>query len=121
MSGLLVGSAVATSILTFTTNCEQVVHLANNDTMTINNVGTANKVVSMSLLAFACVSAVFERYINKKVAKLEVENENLSVELSITKAQTYRSNTSIEDNNEPAEHYETGRTDISFYPPAVKF
>lgn len=122
MSGLLVGTAVTTSILTFTTNCEKVVQLANNSTMTVNDIGTANKIVSLSLLGFSVACAVFERYVNKKVAKLEIENFDLQTELAITKAQTQRtdrSNNDIEIYNEPA--YESGKTDISFYPPPVVF
>ena len=121
MSGLLVCSAIATSVLTFTTNCENVIQLANNSTMTVNDVGTANKVVSMSLLGFSVVSAIFEQYINKKVIKLELENECLSVELANTKAQTQRSNSTIDIPNEPAEDCNSEKSDITYYPTALKF
>jgi len=120
VSCLLVCSAIATSILTFTTNCKQVIHFANNQTQTINDVGVANKAVSLSLLGFAIVSGLFERYINLKVVELEAENENLSVELAITKAQTVQTNRSnIEsEDNEP---YNTGKSEISVYPPPIIF
>ena len=121
MSSLLVCSAIATSVLTFTTNCENVIQLANNSTMTVNDVGTANKVVSMSLLGFSVVSAIFEQYINKKVIKLELENECLSVELANTKAQTQRSNSTIDIPNEPVEECSSEKSDITYYPTALKF
>lgn len=120
VSGLLVCSAIATSILTFTTNCQQVIHFANNQTQTINNVSIASKAVSISLLGFAIMSGIFERYINLKVVELENENEEIKSELQITKAQTIQTNRSNvdSDNNEP---YNTGRTEISIYPSPVVF
>jgi hypothetical protein len=123
MSGLLVGTAIATSVLTFTTNCQNVVQLANNQTMTVNDIGTANKFLSLSLLGFSVSCAVFERFINKKVAKLENEVDSLSEELAITKAQTHKTNRSSDDNveiyNEPASG--SGRSEVSYYPAPIRF
>ena len=123
MSGLLVCTAVATSILSFTTNCYQIETISNNSTNIKNDIGTANKAVSISLFGFAIVSAVFERYINKKLIDVENEADELRTELAITKAQTNRTSSII---NEPMDILqtpspETARSEVTIYPQTVKF
>lgn len=130
MSFLLVGCAITTSVLTWTTNCEKVIHFANNQTQTINDIGTGNKIVSVSLLAFSVASAVFERYINKKLINTETENEELKSELAVSRQNN--NNSHYQESNYGNEPYnikalatpspitpmETGRSE---YPNAVRF
>lgn len=134
MSGLLVGCAVAVSALTFTTNCERVIHFANNQTQTVNDIGTANKVVSMSLLAFSVSSAIFERYINKKLVTVIEENDDLKTELAISRNynNSNRDNSNRDYINEPNNNIlstpspitpdcNTNRSSETQYPPALNF
>ena len=86
MSGLLVCTAIATSILTFTTNCNQVIQVSGNSTQTINDIGTANRAVSISLVLFSVTSAIFERHVNKKLVETEEEVSELQTQLAISRS-----------------------------------
>jgi hypothetical protein len=129
ISGLLVGCAIATSILTFTTNCERVIHFSNNQTQTINDIGTANKVVSMSLLAFSVSSAIFERYINKKLTSTIEENEDLKTEIAMSRnCNNSNRDDCYTNNNEPTHNIlstpspvtpDTNRSIETYYPSAL--
>jgi len=123
MSGLLVCTSVATSILSFTTNCYHIETLSNNSTEIKNDIGTANKAVSISLIAFSVATAIFERYINKKLANTKDELEEVKSELAFTKAQTNRSSSII---NEPIDilqtpEPETNRSTETYYPSTIRF
>lgn len=128
-SGLLVCCAISTSALTFTTDCQKVIHFANNQTQTVNDIGTANKIMSVSLLAFSVASAMFERYINKRLMQTSDENDCLKTELALSR--NYNANQSRDyENNEPhnilstpspiTPYPETNRSVETFYPPALQ-
>ena len=127
-SGLLVACAITTSALTFTSDCQRVIHFANNQTQTVNDIGTANKVMSMSLLGFSVASALFERYINKKLLSIADENDTLKTELALSR--NYNANNSRDYDNEPQHilstpspvtpYPETNRSGETYYPPALQ-
>lgn len=122
MSTLLVLTAIVTSILTYTTNCNQVAQISGNSTQTMNEISSASRGVSISLVFFSVASAIFERSINKKLADAEEEVEELKSQLSISRSQN---NTQREwyqnNNNEPIQPIETRRSEETVYPPAVSF
>lgn len=123
MSTLLLLTAVATSVLSFTTNCTQVISFSANSTQSINDIGTANRAVSISLVLFSAMSAIFERHVNKKLVISEFHIEELKNENQELKTQLSQSN-SHTDRNEPIdEHHDdnssesTGR--VTEYPCAI--
>lgn len=120
MSSLLVLTAVATSVLSFTTNCSHVVQVSGNSTQIVNDIGTANRAVSISLVLFSACSAMFERYINKKLIETNDENEELKSQLAISRQND--SGTQREWYNEPIQtQVDTQRSEITSYPPVVSF
>lgn len=124
MSVLLVLTALATSALSFTTNCTQVVSFSVNSTQTINDIGTANRAVSICLVLFSGMSAIFERHINKKLAirefqveELKTENQELKSQLSQSNSQTDRNEPIDEQHQDNTSETNTGR--VTEYPSAI--
>lgn len=120
ISALLVSTAIATSVLTFTTNCSQVLQVSGNSTQTINNIGSANRAVSISLLVFSVVSSIFEHHVNKKLLDSVDEIEELKTQLAHSRQNNDTDRNSVII-NEPIQSAETRRSDDTVYPAPVSF
>lgn len=121
MGGLLIGLSSIISLLSFLNDCK-----SDNNERNEN----IQKALSVSLVLFSLSSSVFERQINKKLIKVEIENEDLKTELGKSKKETNSSNNSVVDINEPYQtpenqyYYQpnqTNKSSESFYPNALKF
>ena len=122
MSTLLVLTAISTSVLSFTTNCQQVTQTSNNSTKTIDDIGMANKAVSISLVIFSVASALFERHATKLIEEVKNENEELKSVNEELKSKISDKNLTDRNEviNEPCDECETSRSSESKYPNAVR-
>jgi hypothetical protein len=117
LSVALIIISITTSVLTFTSNCAQVIPAIQNTTWTPNDVVEANKFMGSSLVIFSVISAMFERYINKKLAKAELENEELKTVLARSEGVGIR----MPDVETPhVESIKTEVSEITEYPKAIK-
>lgn len=124
LSALLVSTSIATSILSFTTNCSSVVQLSGNTTQTINDIGSVNRGVSVSLVIFSMASALFERHVNIKLIKTENDVDELKSQNEELKSRMTNQNNNTDRNeifnNEPDSTdtpTSTGR--VTQYPTAI--
>jgi hypothetical protein len=124
MSTLLVLTAISTSVLSFTTNCQQVAQTSGNSTQTIDDIGIANKAVSVSLVIFSVASALFERHATKIIDIVQNENEELKSVNEELKSKVSQKNATDRNEiiNEPYDDdgYETSRSSETKYPNAIR-
>ena len=123
MSTLLILTAISTSVLSFTTNCQQVTQTSGNSTQTIDEIGIANKAVSVSLVVFSVASALFERHATKLIDSIQNENEELKSVNEELKSKISQKNATDRNEiiNEPCDDgYETSRSSETKYPNAIR-
>jgi predicted RND superfamily exporter protein len=119
MSSLLVLTAISTTVLSFTTNCQQVAQTSGNSTQTIENISVANKAVSVSLVVFSIASALFERHANKIIDKFSEENQELKSKISSLSEKNSTDRNEI--TNEPYnDGYDTSKSSETSYPTIIK-